>query len=167
MSAGTITAITGREILDSRGKPTVEAEVTLSDGTRGCAAVPSGASTGAFEAHELRDGDASRYGGQGVLRAVSHIDRYLAPALQHERAVHQAALEYGVKVTGATVHFVNEIPDGGAIILQKAVEILPDDTPETLQRRVMEQAEWELLPRAAALFCSGRIRLEGRTAVIV
>lgn len=81
--------------------------------------------------------------------------------------VHQAALEYGVKVTGATVHFVNEIPDGGAIILQKAVEILPDDTPETLQRRVMEQAEWELLPRAAALFCSGRIRLEGRTAVIV
>ena len=93
MSAGTITAITGREILDSRGKPTVEAEVTLSDGTRGCAAVPSGASTGAFEAHELRDGDASRYGGQGVLRAVSHIDRYLAPALQHERAVHQAALD--------------------------------------------------------------------------
>lgn len=81
--------------------------------------------------------------------------------------VHEAVLAYGVKVTGATVHFVNEIPDGGAIILQKAVEILPDDTPETLQRRVMEQAEWELLPRAAALFCSGRIRLEGRTAVIV
>ena len=81
--------------------------------------------------------------------------------------VHQAALEYGVKVTGATVHFVNEVPDGGAIILQQAGEILPDDTPETLQRRVMEQAEWELLPRAAALFCSGRIRLEGRTAVIV
>ena len=70
-------------------------------------------------------------------------------------------------MTGATVLFVNEIPDGGSIILQKAVEILPDDTPETLQRRVMEQAEWELLPRAAALFCAGRIRLEGRTAVIV
>ena len=65
--------------------------------------------------------------------------------------VHQAALERGVKVTGATVHFVNEIPDGGKIILQKAVEILDGDTPETLQRRVMEQAEWLLLPRAAEL----------------
>ncbi len=65
--------------------------------------------------------------------------------------VHQAALERGVKVTGATVHFVNEIPDGGRIILQKAVEILDGDTPETLQRRVMEQAEWLLLPRAAEL----------------
>ena len=63
--------------------------------------------------------------------------------------VHQAALDYGVKVTGATVHFVNEIPDGGEIIAQKAVEILPGDTPETLQRRVMEQAEWILLPQAA------------------
>ena len=63
--------------------------------------------------------------------------------------VHEAALSYGVKVTGATVHFVNEIPDGGRIIAQKAVEIAPDDTPETLQRRVMEQAEWILLPRAA------------------
>lgn len=65
--------------------------------------------------------------------------------------VHQAALERGVKVTGATVHFVNEIPDGGRIILQKAVEILDGDTPETLQRRVMEQAEWLLLPKAAEL----------------
>ena len=63
--------------------------------------------------------------------------------------VHEAALNYGVKVTGATVHYVNEIPDGGKIIAQKAVDILPDDTPETLQRRVMEQAEWILLPRAA------------------
>ena len=63
--------------------------------------------------------------------------------------VHEAALDYGVKVTGATVHFVNEVPDGGAIILQKAVEVLPGDTPETLQRRVMEQAEWILLPQAA------------------
>ena len=62
--------------------------------------------------------------------------------------VHRAALDYGVKVTGATVHFVNEIPDGGRIIAQKAVDILPGDTPETLQRRVMEQAEWILLPRA-------------------
>ena len=63
--------------------------------------------------------------------------------------VHEAALNYGVKVTGATVHFVNEIPDGGQIIAQKAVEILPDDTPEILQKRVMEQAEWLLLPQAA------------------
>ncbi len=62
--------------------------------------------------------------------------------------VHEAALAKGVKVTGATVHLVNEIPDGGRILLQKAVEVLPDDTPETLQRRVMEQAEWLLLPRA-------------------
>lgn len=65
--------------------------------------------------------------------------------------VHQAALDYGVKVTGATVHFVNEIPDGGEIIAQKAVEVQPGDTPETLQRRVMEQAEWILLPQAAEL----------------
>ena len=63
--------------------------------------------------------------------------------------VHQAALDYGVKVTGATVHFVNEIPDGGEIIAQKAVDVLPGDTPETLQRRVMQEAEWILLPRAA------------------
>ena len=63
--------------------------------------------------------------------------------------VHEAALGYGVKVTGATVHYVNEIPDGGRIIAQKAVEILEGDTPEVLQRRVMEQAEWILLPRAA------------------
>lgn len=68
--------------------------------------------------------------------------------------VHEAALEYGVKVTGATVHYVNEVPDGGQIIAQKAVEILPDDTPEVLQRRVMEQAEWILLPRATEQVCS-------------
>ena len=65
--------------------------------------------------------------------------------------VHEEALKYGVKVTGATVHFVNEIPDGGQIIFQKAVEIQPDDTPEVLQKRVMEQAEWLLLPKAAEL----------------
>lgn len=67
--------------------------------------------------------------------------------------VHQAALERGVKLTGATVHFVNEIVDGGEIILQKAVPVHPDDTPESLQRRVMEQAEWELLPKALELVC--------------
>lgn len=65
--------------------------------------------------------------------------------------VHEAALSYGVKLTGATVHFVNEIPDGGEIILQKAVPVRKDDTPETLQRRVMEQAEWKILPRACEL----------------
>ena len=65
--------------------------------------------------------------------------------------VHEAALAYGVKVTGATVHFVNEVPDGGEILLQKAVEVLPGDTPEVLQRRVMEQAEWKLLPQAAQM----------------
>ena len=65
--------------------------------------------------------------------------------------VHEAALEYGVKVTGATVHFVNEIPDGGRIILQQAVPVLPGDSPETLQKRVMEQAEWKLLPQAAEM----------------
>ena len=69
--------------------------------------------------------------------------------------VHQAALDYGVKVTGATVHFVNEIPDGGEIIAQKAVYIEPGDTPELLQRRVMEQAEWILLPQAAETVCAG------------
>ena len=67
--------------------------------------------------------------------------------------VHQAALDYGVKVTGATVHFVNEIPDGGEIIAQKAVYIEDGDTPEVLQRRVMEQAEWILLPQAAEKVC--------------
>ena len=68
--------------------------------------------------------------------------------------VHEAALARGVKVTGATVHIVNEIPDGGPILLQKAVEIRPDDTPEVLQKRVMEQAEWILLPRAAEMLCA-------------
>ena len=68
--------------------------------------------------------------------------------------VHEAALNYGVKVTGATVHFVNEIPDGGRIIAQKAVQIREGDTPEILQRRVMEQAEWILLPQAAEMVCA-------------
>lgn len=67
--------------------------------------------------------------------------------------VHEKALEYGVKVTGATVHFVNEIPDGGKIIMQKAVEILPEDTPETLQQRVMREAEWVILPNSVQLIC--------------
>ena len=70
--------------------------------------------------------------------------------------VHEAALKKGVKVTGATVHFVNEIPDGGEILLQKAVEVQPGDTAEVLQRRVMEQAEWQILPRAIELCCDGK-----------
>ena len=80
--------------------------------------------------------------------------------------VHEKALAYGVKVTGATVHFVNEEPDGGPIILQKAVDILPGDTPEVLQRRVMEQAEWHILPQAVALFCQGHLSVEGRIVTI-
>ena len=67
--------------------------------------------------------------------------------------VHEAALEYGVKVTGATVHFVNEIPDGGRIIMQKAVSIQDGDTPEVLQKRVMEEAEWKILPLSVEKVC--------------
>ena len=81
--------------------------------------------------------------------------------------VHEAALEKGVKVSGATVHFVNEVCDGGPIILQKAVDVFPDDTPETLQRRIMEQAEWKLLPRAGELFCAGKIAVENGKASIM
>ena len=80
--------------------------------------------------------------------------------------VHEAALEYGVKVSGATVHFVNEIPDGGKIIMQKAVEIKEGDTAEELQKRVMEEAEWKLLPEAVKLFCQGRLSVEGRRVII-
>lgn len=81
--------------------------------------------------------------------------------------VHEAALAYGVKVTGATVHFVSEDCDGGPIVLQQAVPIEEGDTPEVLQRRVMEQAEWKILPRAVALFCAGKLRVEGRIVHII
>ena len=81
--------------------------------------------------------------------------------------VHEQALAYGVKLSGATVHFVSETCDGGPIVLQKAVDVLPDDTPETLQRRIMEQCEWKLLPQAASLFCQDRLRVEGRTVRIL
>ena len=80
--------------------------------------------------------------------------------------VHEAALAYGVKVSGATVHFVSEECDGGPIIAQKAVPVLEGDTPETLQKRIMEEAEWKLLPEAVALFCQGRITVEGRNVHI-
>lgn len=81
--------------------------------------------------------------------------------------VHQRALGYGVKVSGATVHFVSEECDGGPIVLQKAVAVEEDDTPETLQRRIMEQAEWVILPQAVSLFCQGRLKVEGRTVRIL
>jgi len=71
--------------------------------------------------------------------------------------VHEAVLEYGVKVTGATAHFVNEIVDGGKIILQKAIDVLPCDTPQSLQKRVMEEGEWVLLPKAVEMLCKGVI----------
>ena len=80
--------------------------------------------------------------------------------------VHEEVLKYGVKLSGATVHFVSEECDGGPIIAQKAVPVLEDDTPETLQRRIMEQAEWKLLPEAVKLFCQGRLAVEGRTVLI-
>jgi len=73
--------------------------------------------------------------------------------------VHEAVLEYGVKITGATVHLVNEEVDGGKIILQKAVDVLPDDSPESLQQRVMREAEWVILPKAVKMFCKGEIKI--------
>ena len=81
--------------------------------------------------------------------------------------VHEKVLEYGVKLSGATVHFVSEECDGGPIVLQKAVAVEENDTPETLQRRIMEQAEWVILPRAVSLFCQGRLKVEGRTVRIL
>lgn len=80
--------------------------------------------------------------------------------------VHEAVLKSGVKVTGATVHFVNEVCDGGAIILQKAVDVKNGDTPESLQKRVMEEAEWRILPKAVSLFCEDRIKVENGIAVV-
>ena len=78
--------------------------------------------------------------------------------------VHEAALKKGVKVTGATVHIVNEIPDGGPIIMQRAVYVEENDTPEIIQKRVMEQAEWKILPESVELMCSGKVKIEnGRT----
>lgn len=81
--------------------------------------------------------------------------------------VHEAVLACGVKVTGATVHFVNEVADAGAIILQKAVDVKRSDTPETLQKRVMEEAEWQILPKAVSLLCEGKIEIEDGRAYII
>ena len=80
--------------------------------------------------------------------------------------VHEKALEYGVKLSGATVHFVSAECDGGPIIAQKAVEVRTDDTPETLQKRIMEEAEWKLLPKAVRLFCEDRLEVNGRTVIV-
>ncbi len=81
--------------------------------------------------------------------------------------VHEAALAYGVKLSGATVHFASEECDGGPIIAQKSVPVLENDTPESLQKRIMEECEWVLLPQAVSLFCQGRICVEGRTVKIL
>lgn len=94
-------------------------------------------------------------------RAILNVHPSLIPSFcgkgYYGLKVHEEALKRGVKVTGATVHFVTEECDGGPIILQKAVEVLPDDTPETLQKRVMVEAEWQLLPRALAMVCAGEV----------
>ena len=103
--------------------------------------------------------------------AILNVHPALIPSFSGEGCyglhVHEKALAYGVKVTGATVHFVSEECDGGPIVLQKAVDIQEGDDPETLQRRVMEQAEWVILPQAVSLFCQGRLRVEGRIVHIL
>ena len=103
---------------------------------------------------------------QAFPNAILHVHPALIPSFcgkgYYGLHVHEKALEYGVKLSGATVHFVSEECDGGPIVLQKAVEVLADDTPESLQQRIMEQCEWKLLPQAVALFCAGKLRVEGR-----
>lgn len=112
--------------------------------------------------------------GTGVIKAfenrIINIHPSLIPSFCGEGfyglKVHEQAIARGVKVTGATAHFVNEICDGGPIIIQKAVEIKNGDTPEILQKRVMEQAEWKILPMAVSLFCEDKIKINGNTTVI-
>lgn len=107
--------------------------------------------------------------GRGVIQAypdrIINIHPSLIPLFCGDgfygKRVHEAVLASGMKVTGATAHFVNEITDGGAIILQKAVPVLEDDTADILQYRVMRLAEWEILPQAVSLFCQGKIEIEG------
>ena len=107
---------------------------------------------------------------QAYPNAIMNVHPALIPSFCGEGFyglhVHEAALRYGVKLSGATVHFVSEECDGGPIIAQKSVPVMENDTPETLQRRIMEQAEWKLLPEAVALFCQGRLSVEGRTVII-
>lgn len=108
---------------------------------------------------------------QAFPNAILNIHPALIPSFSgpgcYGLHVHEKALAYGVKLSGATVHFVSPECDGGPIVLQKAVEVLPDDTPEVLQRRIMEQCEWKLLPQAVSLFCQGRLAVEGRTVRIL
>lgn len=107
---------------------------------------------------------------QAYPNAIMNVHPALIPSFCGEGFyglhVHEAALAYGIKLSGATVHFVSEQCDGGPIIAQKSVAVLEGDTPETLQRRIMEEAEWKILPEAVALFCQGRLRVEGRTVII-
>ena len=113
--------------------------------------------------------------GKGVIRAFENRIINIHPALipsfcgegYYGLRVHEEALKKGVKVTGATAHFVNEICDGGPIILQKAVEVLDGDTTEVLQKRVMEQAEWKILPKAVALFREDKIKVTDNKTVIL
>ena len=108
---------------------------------------------------------------QAFPNAILNIPPALIPSFAgpgcYGLHVHEKALAYGVKLSGATVHFVSPECDGGPIVLQKAVEVLPDDTPEVLQRRIMEQCEWKLLPQAVSLFCQDRLSVEGRTVRIL
>ena len=107
---------------------------------------------------------------QAYPNAIMNVHPALIPSFcgagYYGLHVHEEALAYGVKLSGATVHFVSEECDGGPIIAQKAVAVKEDDTPETLQKRIMEEAEWKLLPQAVALFCQGRIAVEGRKVII-
>lgn len=107
---------------------------------------------------------------QAYTNAVINVHPALIPSFCgkgfYGLHVHEQALEYGVKLSGATCHFVTEECDAGPIIMQKAVEVLSDDTPESLQRRIMEQAEWKILPASVALFCQNRLSVEGRRVII-
>ena len=107
---------------------------------------------------------------QAYPNAIMNVHPALIPSFcgkgYYGLHVHEKALEYGVKLSGATCHFVNEECDGGPIIMQKAVEVKPDDTPEILQRRIMEQAEWIILPKSVSLFCEGRLSVKDRTVFI-
>ncbi len=107
---------------------------------------------------------------QAFPNAIMNVHPALIPSFcgpgYYGLHVHEKALEYGVKLSGATVHFVTEECDGGPIIAQLSVPVLSGDTPEALQKRIMEQAEWKILPEAVALFCQGRLRVEGRTVIV-
>ena len=108
---------------------------------------------------------------QAFPNAILNIHPALIPSFAgpgcYGLHVHEKALEYGVKLSGATVHLVSEECDGGPIVIQKAVDVLPDDTPEVLQKRIMEQCEWKILPHAVSLFCQDKLQVEGRIVRIL